>query len=163
MHLIPCFTIPSCITIRKTPLLRILAAVAVRRFCGHNAQHSRTVAAVSAVLWAVTGWGCTLKRDQYSFSGVYLLPIYCLSVVHLESCAISSTVCVIVCSVLCVPVSVRYMIYLLPCSISSPFSSFPVCGLCDRLSFFLVCCLVLSCCPCLRFSFPCFLLFCVSL
>lgn len=85
MHSIPCFTIPSCITIRKTPLFRILAAVAVRRFCGHNAQHSRTFAAVSAVLWAVTGWGCTLESDQYCLYGAYLLPIYCLSGFHLDS------------------------------------------------------------------------------
>lgn len=124
MHSIPCFSIPSCITIRKTPLLRILAAVAVRRFCGHNAQHSRTVSAVSAVLWAVTGWGCTLKRDQYSLSGAHLVPICGLSGFCLQSCATSSAVHVIACSVLCVLLSVSLYCVLSPLpSLSSLFTA----------------------------------------
>jgi len=63
---------------------------------------------VSAVLWTVTGWGCTLKRDQYYLSGVYVVPIYCLSWVCLEPCTMSSAVCVIACSVLCVSVYTAY-------------------------------------------------------
>lgn len=166
MHSIPCFSIPSCITIRKTPLLRRLVAVAVRRFCGHNAQHSRTVAAVSAVLWAVAGWGCTLERDQYSLSGVYLVPICGPSGFCLESCAISSAVYVYcmqcsVCSCLCA--ALHDLLVIVFCLFCWFFPFFPVYSLCDRLSLFPVCCLVLSCCPSLCFSFPCFLLFCVSL
>lgn len=156
MHSVPCFLIPSCITIRKTPLLRILAAVAVRKMCGHNAQHSRTVAAVSAALWAVPGWGCTLKRDQYCLFVVYLFPFWCLfwCLRHLFRWLCDRMLCS-----MCVPVCPHIMIYLLSCSLSS----FPVYSLCNRLSLFPVCCLVLSCSPSLRFSLPCFLLFCVSL
>ena len=76
------------------------------------------------------GFRCAVGCDRVGMHARErsVLSIWCLSVAHLLPVWVPSgfcTVCVIVCSVLCVPVSIRYMIYLLSCPLSSPFSSFP--------------------------------------